>query len=265
MRFSIIIANYNSEKWIKKLLDSICEQTYTDYEVIIVDDMSTDKSPAIISNYIKKKYLQDKFYLDELTVKMWNGGARNFGVEEAEGDYLLFADCDDWFSDKYCLEEIARIIDRDKPDLVRLPYSFVIGKYQKAMMLKENTPQELIKSIFVAPWTKCVKRELFVPFPENTLIEDVVQHIAQIDNIETISVCDKPIIIWNRSNPEAISATGHKYGVEDKRYSSIYRQLADLLDLRCKHDYCEKERQKRIAFYFDIVHNAKEGTIVERG
>ena len=265
MKFSVIIANYNSEKWIKKLLDSICEQTYTDYEVIIVDDMSTDNSANIINKYIERNELYEKFCLYHSQEKRWNGGARNLGIKYAIGDYIIFADCDDWFADKYCFEEIARIIDKDKPDLVRLPYSFIIGKYQKAMMLKENTPQELIKSIFVAPWTKCIKRKLFVPFPENTLIEDVVQHIAQVDNIETISVCDKPIIIWNRSNPEAISATGHKYGVEDKRYSSIYRQLADLLDLRCKHDYCEAERQKRIAFYFDIVHNAKEGTIIEKG
>lgn len=263
MRFSIIIPNYNSEKWIEKLLDSICEQTYTDYEVIVVDDMSEDNSVEIVENYGDK--FEGGFKLIQQGKKRWNGGSRNVGVEHAEGEYILFVDCDDWFTDKYCLEEIARIIDRDKPDLVRLPYSFVIGKYQKDMLLKEKTPQELIKSIFVAPWTKCIKRELFVPFPENTLIEDVVQHIAQVDRIETISVCEKPIITWNRSNPEAISATGHKYGIEDKRYSSIYRQLADLLDLRCKHDYCEAERQKRIAFYFDIVHNSKEGTIVERG
>ena len=54
MRFSVIIPNYNSEKWIKKLLDSIYEQTYDDYEVIIVDDMSTDRSPELILDYIKK-------------------------------------------------------------------------------------------------------------------------------------------------------------------------------------------------------------------
>ncbi len=263
MRFSVIIPNYNSEKWIKKLLDSIVEQTYKDYEVIIIDDMSTDASVEIVENYVDK--FKGDIKIIQLDEKRWNGGTRNVGVEHAKGDYLLFADCDDWFNDEYCFEEIASIIDRRHPDCVRLPYSFTVGNSQKAMILKENTPQKLAGTIFVAPWTKCIKKELFVPFPENTLLEDVVQHIAQVDKIETIELCDRPIIVWNRKNPEAISAVGHKYRVDDKRYTSIYRNLADLLDLRCTHDYCEAERQKRIAFYFDIVHNAKEGTIVERG
>lgn len=265
MRFSVIIPNYNSEKWIKKLLDSIYEQTYKDYEVIIVDDISIDGSVEIIKSYIAEKDLHDKFTLYTTEEKLWNGGARNAGVREARGDYILFADCDDWFSDKYCFKEIARIIESYSPDCVRLPYSFTAKNSKRTMMLKENTPQKLIGTIFVAPWTKCIKRELFVPFPENTLLEDVVQHIAQVDKIESIRLCDKPIIVWNRGNPNAISAAGHKYRVDDKRFTSIYRNLADLLDLRCEHDYCEAERQKRIAFYFDIVHNAKEGTIVERG
>lgn len=264
MRFSIVIPNYNSEKWIEKLLNSIVEQTYKDYEVIIVDDMSTDRSPRIILDYIADRNLQGNFYFYRAEKKLWNGGARNMGVEQADGDYILFADCDDWFISNDCLEAISRIIDESSPDLIRLSYHF-IETGEGDVPLKEKTVEELANTVFVAPWTKCVKRELFVPFPENTLIEDVVQHIAQIDNIELFRLCPIPIMVWNRRNKEAISATGRIYDGESKRFSSIYRNLADLLDLRCKHDYCEKRRQERIAFYQDIIHNAKEDTIVERG
>lgn len=267
MKFSIIIPNYNSEKWIEKLLQSILEQTYTDYEVIVVDDMSEDRSVEIVEKYVKKyvKKFEKRLKIIKLKEKRWNGGARNVGVENARGKYILFADCDDWFYANNCLEEIAKCIEQNnEPDLVRLSYYFVdIGEGK--VPLKEKSLEELTHSIFVAPWTKCVKRELFVPFPENTLIEDVVQHIAQMDVIENFVLCSTPIIVWNRRNKEAISANGRVYNKESKRYTSIYRNLADLMDLRCKHDYCEKRRQARIAFYEDIVHNAKEDTIVERG
>lgn len=262
MKFSIIIANYNSEKWIERLLKSILEQTYTDYEVIIVDDMSKDKSVEIVEKYVDK--FKEKLKIIKLEEKRWNGGTRNVGVENAKGEYLLFADCDDWFYSKDGFKAISDIIDSKRPDLVRLPYHFIdIGEGD--VPLCERSIEELANTVFVAPWTKCVKRELFVPFPENTLIEDIVQHIAQIDNIETFALCPIPIMVWNRRNREAISANGRIYEKESKRYTSIYRNLADLMDLRCKHDYCEKRRQARIAFYEDIVHNSKEGTIVERG
>lgn len=200
MLFSVIIPNYNSKDWIKKGLQSIKEQTFTDYELIIVDDMSTDDSVQIIKDFnIDKKLI-------ELKEKRWNGGSRNVGVENARGEYILFLDCDDWFDDRYCFEEIARVIqENDHPDCVRLPYRFIKGTYSQGIMLSEDRPSELVASIFVAPWTKCIKRELFAKFPENTMLEDVVQHIAQVDKIENVTVCEKPIVVWNRNNADAVS------------------------------------------------------------
>lgn len=266
MRFSIVIPNYNSEKTIIKLLDSIRTQTYKDYEVIIVDDMSSDNSPKMIEDYIKNKNLGGQFYQVNLASKRYNGGTRNEGVEYAIGEYILFADCDDWFYRNDCLEQISKIIDENnKPDLIRLPYTPCIkGQSGYKVNLHEKNLSELAHTVFVAPWTKCIKRELFVPFPENTLVEDVVQHIAQIDVIKTIAYCDTPIIVWNRDNPDAISADNRIYAIDSKRFSSIYRNIADLLDLRCHHDYCEHRRQERIAWYLDKVHNNLEDTIVKR-
>ena len=260
MKFSIIIPNYNSEKTIVKLLDSIKNQNYKDYEVIIVDDVSTDNSINIIKEYIRTNNNLD-ITLFELTKKRYNGGTRNAGVECASGNYILFADCDDWIFSNESLENISKVIDKNQNiDLVRLSYAPCIkGEYGSLgiIKLREKTLEELVSTVFVAPWLKCIRRDLFIPFPENTLCEDVVQHIAQIDIIETF-ICSET----HRDNPEAISADGRVYERDSKRFSSIYRQLADLLDLRCKHDYCEKERQKRIEWYLDKIHKSQEGTIV---
>lgn len=263
MKFSIVIPNYNSENWIKRLLDSIKAQTYKDYEVIIIDDNSKDLSPEIIESYISENYLKEQFHFGYLTKKRWNGGTRNFGVEHTVGDYILFADCDDYFYSENALQVLSDIIDKDNPDCIRLPYRFEeVGTGN--VMLKEKNPEELVHSVFIAPWTKCIKRELFIPFPENTLIEDIVQHIAQCDVINTISVCPIPIMVWNRRNENAISYSKRVYSANSKRYSSIYRNVADLIDLECKHEYCKEERDKRLAIYLDKIHNSKEGELVLR-
>ena len=252
MKLSIIIPNYNSEKWIEKCMDSILNQTYLNYEIIIVDDMSTDNSVDIIKNYINE-HIYANIKLIELNKKAYNGGTRNIGVGMATGEYILFLDCDDWFYSKVVLQQIVNEIKNTKADLIRLPYMAQTAKAKGRVSYHEKTPKELVNSIFVAPWTKCIKRELFVEFPENTLLEDVVQHIEQIDNIETIGYVDTPVVVWNRANENAISSDTMKYDKNSKRYSSVYRNMADLLDLRCKHDYCEEHRQWRIKNYEEII------------
>lgn len=254
MKLSIIIPNYNSQYTIKKCIDSILNQTYKNFEVIIVDDMSSDNSVNII-----KEYDDPRIKLIELNKKRFNGGARNVGFDEATGDYILFLDCDDWLYSKDSLLAINEIINFYHSDLIRLPYVAHKNGVEGKVMLHENTCEKLAHSVFVAPWTKCIKRDKFVEFPENTLLEDIVQHIAQIDNIETIGICKTPYAVWNRDNANAISSDTAKYDENSKRYSSVYRNYADLIDLRCKHSYCEEERKKRIATYKDII--LKDGVL----
>ena len=246
--FSIIIPNYNSEKYIKKCLNSILSQKYKDFEIIIVDDMSTDNSVNII-----KEYTDERIKLIELDKKAYNGGTRNIGVKNATKDYILFLDCDDWLYNDNSLKEIYKEIVRTNADLIRLSYVAFKNDKQAKIRLREKNLEELANTVFVAPWTKCIKRKLFVDFPENTLLEDVVQHIAQIDNIETIGYSQEFFVVWNRSNENAISSDVAKYDKSSKRYSSVYRNMADLLDLKCKHDYCENQRQFRIRNYEDII------------
>jgi glycosyltransferase involved in cell wall biosynthesis len=248
IKYSIVIPNYNSSKWLKRCLDSVLEQTYKNFELIIVDDMSTDDSPNII-----KEYNDERIKSYRLMRKGYNGGTRNFGVSVATGDYILFLDCDDWLVDKNVLKEINNtILQNPNVDLVRLSYVAHKGRDAR-VKIRDNNLKDLANSVFCAPWTKMVKREKFVPFPENTLLEDVVQHIAQIDNIDTMVNHYNYWAVWNRENEDAISSDVAKYTEESKRFSSVYRNYADLLDLKCKHDYCEEQRQFRLRNYKDII------------
>lgn len=256
MLFSVIIPNYNSEKWIERLMQSIKAQTFKDYEVVIVDDISTDCSLQIIENY-----LSDNIHLYVNNRKRYNGGTRNAGIEKAKGEYILFIDCDDYFYTNRAFEIIAEIIELDnKPDVVRLPYHYLVKRGEGDIILKENTPEELMKSVFIAPWTQCIKRDLIVEFPENTLIEDVSWHIEQIDKVETISLCPTPIVVWNCRNEKSISnPSNEKKSV--KRQASYWRIIADLMELegKLKHSYSEEHRKWRLNNYYQIAKEKLNG------
>ena len=93
MKFSIIVPIYNVEKYLKKCLESLVNQTYKPYEIILVNDGTKDNSQLIIDEYIRKYPDMIKGYIKE------NGGlsdARNYGIERASGDYLVFVDSDDY-------------------------------------------------------------------------------------------------------------------------------------------------------------------------
>ena len=107
-KFSIIIPVYNVEEYIKDCLESVKNQTYKDYEVIVVNDGTKDKSMDIVKNYDVKVINQENQGLS---------GARNTGAKEAKGEYLIFLDSDDWI-DKNLLEDVSKVLD-DEPDVVR--------------------------------------------------------------------------------------------------------------------------------------------------
>ena len=106
MRFSVIIPLYNKAPYVAKAIASVLSQTVIDYELIVVDDGSTDNSATVAENAIKG-------HRNCQLVKQENAGvsmARNNGVAISHGDYLCFLDADDWWEPTF-LEEMANLID----------------------------------------------------------------------------------------------------------------------------------------------------------
>lgn len=109
---SIIIPLYKSEKFLKKLADSIIQQSYKNLEVIFVDDGSPDNSGIIADEYAKKDNRIKVIHQN-------NGGtcsARNTGLAEASGDYLMFADGDDWL-EYDCVEYLVDLLEKNNADM----------------------------------------------------------------------------------------------------------------------------------------------------
>ena len=107
MKFSVIIPLYNKAPYVRKALETVCAQTYRDYEIIVINDGSTDNS-AIIA----EEYLNGVEGVSYRILSQQNAGvsaARNNGVAQAGGDYIAFLDADDWWEPTY-LERMAQLI-----------------------------------------------------------------------------------------------------------------------------------------------------------
>ena len=106
---SIVIPNFNKEQYLRETLDSVLNQTYVDWEAIIVDDGSTDSSRNVISEYVEKDHRFKPFFLEKQT----HGGAscRNFGMKQALGEYIMFLDSDDILM-RDCLENRIKFMRR---------------------------------------------------------------------------------------------------------------------------------------------------------
>ena len=97
---SVVMPAYNVEKTIGRAIDSVIHQTYTNLELIIVNDGSTDATLDVIQKYSDSRII---------VISQANGGlscARNVGMRKAKGDYLVFIDSDDWYEETY-IEELV--------------------------------------------------------------------------------------------------------------------------------------------------------------
>ncbi len=124
IKYSFIVPVYNTEKYLKKCLDSLVNQMYKDFEIIVVNDGSTDKSSSIISKYQKK-------YKNIIVIDKENEGlsmARNRGVQKSSGKYIIFVDSDDYVSNKL-LEEVDKKIDDS--DILRFQIATEDEEYTK--------------------------------------------------------------------------------------------------------------------------------------
>ena len=125
MFLSIIVPAYNVENYLKKCIDSLLIQNIDDYEIIILNDCSTDATLEVAKSFNDKKI--------RVIDKKTNTGlsdTRNIGIEYASGEYIMFVDSDDSISEN-CLREIADFISIEKTDIVYLKYNLVKNGYSK--------------------------------------------------------------------------------------------------------------------------------------
>lgn len=152
MTFSIIIPVYNSAEYIKKCIDSIKVQTFSDFEVLLINDGSTDNSEKIIHEMIDS---DSRFRI----INQKNNGvsaARNNGLLHAKNEYIIFIDSDDWIEPNL-LEEIVKI--NNNYDIIQYDFYKATESSKKEIHIKSEL-SEIIQGEGAVVWKRTFKRKL---------------------------------------------------------------------------------------------------------
>ena len=269
---SVIIPLYNVEKYVGECLDSLLAQTFTDFEVIVVDDCSTDSSPAIVENYAPK--FDGRLKLTKTEVNSGGGGyvPRNIGLTFAKGEYIYFVDSDDTIN-KNALEILYAVAKDFDTDVVYM------GSYycQKAngmlelisdkggndskenLTLSINDPNKnlyhlFFKEFFHMPWAKFVKKKFLVEneisFPEIISGGDFIWTIHVFGQSKNFLRLPEALYFY-REVPDSL--TRKKLSAE-KQISKCVK--AFLAGTKAVHDLSDKMKLLKNPIYFRAAINA---------
>ena len=193
---SVIVPVYNVEKYLEECLDSIQNQTYSDIEVILVNDGSLDNSKDICEKYCKE---DNRFKL----INQANQGqsvARNHGVAASTGEFIAFVDSDDIIRQDY-LEVLIRYMS-EEVDIVESQFTvhkkeFFNENYKEINVIFEGDSEEAVKAVpkhvlSVNPVTKLYRRSVVeaVPYLEGLIFEDIYSGVGMLKYIRRIIKSD---------------------------------------------------------------------------
>lgn len=255
-KFVIIVPNYNNGYFISKCIESVLNQNYDDFKLIIVDDLSTDNSVDII-----KSYKDDRIILIQNKRKRYNGGSRNVGIEYAlenlDFDYFCFLDSDDWWKHNEVLETINYEIEDSEMLLIGLECID-----EKGVFLTKFHEYETYEDFFFSDnkvwctaWSRIIRKDKIVYFCEDTLMEDRVWSYRQADNVDLDKVKNlkEVLYVWNRTNKDNSVSLTRNYYWDASAWCHIGHQLQLLGQL--KHKEMIPILKKRIEICKNKVNN----------
>lgn len=195
--FKIVLPTYNSMAYIKQCLDSIVNQTFQDYKLIIVDDMSTDMSDRICEMYARKH--PDKIIFKRAEEKWLAGKCRNFGIDyPLENEYTLFIDADDMYNGNDALQKMHDSL-KDFPDVLIYGYSILKnGNYVDWPLKKFSKRSTMLAStVFNSAWTKAIRSSKMKKFLEGCMRgEDTYMWLQVLDDDPSIKQIEDKLYIY---------------------------------------------------------------------
>ena len=223
MKFSIVLPIFNVEKYLNSCVDSILNQNFTDFELILVDDGSTDNCPLICDEYAK---------IDKRVkvIHKKNGGqadARNVGLENAQGDYIFFIDSDDFLTNERVLQLLAEKTEFN-PDIVHFKFKewFESDGHIADCRFDYNVPTEgrTLAEIYCdlvdkdayynSAWSKIIRRKLLIDnnirFEKGIVGEDNEWYYHVIMVAESLVLVDEPLYVYRRRRGSTTTTTTRK-------------------------------------------------------
>lgn len=185
MKFSVIVPLHNCADWAKKGLDSIRSQEFKDYELICVVDACNDRNRT---KRLAEKYADKVF---EVNNGLY-GPTINTGIENAEGDYLLFMDDDDWFLHEYAFS-VLDLATREHPEVDVFFFSFIFKSVGLAHPMSNNGGP------YPAMWAKCWKRDFIGDHRLGNMkhSSDLVFHNEMMELKPQAGIINQPIYYYN--------------------------------------------------------------------
>lgn len=228
-KFTVAISCYNIEKYVERAINSVLNQTFKDYELIIVDDCSTDKTMEIVKNIEKENI---KIYSTEKNSGT-AGATRNIAIDKANGEYIIFLDGDDCLYDENTLKKINEIIEDKRYDIIYLGYESVgaDGSTLRLSNSENSTRKErLICDVSFSVSSKCWNtnflRENNLKFKEGMYYEDELFSIKANILAKHTTFEEIPIFKYFRNRDGSVMTKP-----TIKKCSDWYRMLAEVTDL----------------------------------
>ena len=194
-KVTIIVPIYNVEKYLKRCIESLVNQTLQEIEIILVNDGSTDNSGKIAKKY-QKRFKNKIIYLEKE-----NGGlsdARNFAIPYAQGEYIAFLDSDDYV-EKDTYENMYKIAKKEKSDMVECDFYWeYLHKSKIDTGEIYHSKEEMLEEVRVVAWNKLIRREIIqkrnIEFPKGYRYEDVEFTYKLIPYLDKVSFLKEPCI-----------------------------------------------------------------------
>ena len=224
-RFSVIMPLYNKAPFVRKALESIASQTYRDFELIIIDDGSTDNSAAICEEFFQTfnhslahSINVNRSFIHSF-IRQTNSGvaaARNNGVAACHGEYVCFLDADDWWEPTF-LEEMDKLV-AEYPDAGIYASNYIYykpGKTHVALYLPRgymDYPKAYYEGSAMPVWTgtTCMPRKVFDEmggFPIGIKLGEDFLLWAKSAQHYKVAFCEKALAYYNNDVPASLRAT----------------------------------------------------------
>ncbi len=267
-KLSVVVPVYNVEKYLRKCLDSVIDESANDYEIIIVNDGSTDSSPSICREYAERYPTLIRF------ISTPNGGlgaARNVGIENACGEYLFFIDSDDYLAEN-AVGEMLELINQNHADFYLFDLVSVTEDGRKIGYLKGFDTASCFKFeehpelLFYPPnacnkiWKTSFFKDNGIRFPGRVWFEDLYTIPKLYPHAETIEYVERP---WYQYLYRTGSITQTK---NPSRCVEIIAAVDSVLDYYKANGFYHKysEQLEYMALYHQVITSTTRVNLIDR-
>ena len=229
---TVVIPIYNVEKYLKRCIESILIQEWKNYDILLVDDGSTDSSPQICDDYAK-------VYDFISVIHKKNGGlseARNTGISHAKGDYVYFPDSDDWLEPQ-TFKELADVLESQEFDIVSFNREFVKGEEDTIVsdplvtQVYEGKDAfvQMLKHSYITGFAndKIYKKSLFIDnnisFPKGKYYEDLGTNYKLFLSAKNVFATNQKYYHYLIDNPDSITQSWN-----EQKFSDMFEFYKDI-------------------------------------